>query len=138
MPRPEWKPVDPSKPWNRNGRRIVFYLISGGRLRKKFAKKKTNHLQDDPERWRWILEPMPELSGSRHAYAREYLHETIERLQQIGVLKLRFREPDEITSVDVDVAKARDLLERTDWDGNWTGQPTDLRAIVREARKERR
>ncbi len=140
MPKPNWPARDPSKPFNRKGRRVLFYLLNDGRLRAKHHKKKTNHLQEDPERWDWILEPMPHLVGqTRLAFERRHPRPgVIEKLQDRGILRRPLREKDEITRADiVDEAEAWRLVRGTDSDGNWL-TPSSLAAIVREARKEKR
>lgn len=135
------EPADPTKPFSRTKRRVLFYLYRNGRLRKQLARDAKDHkiLSRDPERYYWLLEPMPEIVWRGHI-ARERLipREVIEELQARGYLRHRFAEPDEITRVDLAIpdAELEDLFAKTDWNGNWI--KPGLRQIVEQARRESR
>lgn len=132
-------PADPTKPFSRTKRRVLFYLSRGGRLRKQLCRDKKDHkiFSRDPERCFWLLEPMPEVVWRGNLVReRRITKEIIDDLQLRGYLRVRFAEPDEITKVDLKISDSelQDLFSRTDWNGNWI-KPS-LAAIVEQARSE--
>lgn len=132
-------PADPTKPLNRTTRRVLFYLSRNGRLRKQICRDRKNHKRftSDPEKYYWILEPMPEIVWRGNVVReRRVSRSIIEGMQAKGYLRNRLAEPDEITCVDLGASEEelRDLFARTDWNGNWV--KPGLSAIVERARRE--
>lgn len=123
---PDMTPRDPSKPLTRATRRVLVFLLNRGRLqrqRKVLPGRKVQILNPDPREHYWILvSPKPHCTADlklfkpgRKGY--RLTRESIALLVSKGYLR-GISGSDEASEDNV-TAKGRDVVARTDWNGNW-------------------
>lgn len=121
----KWQPRDPSKPFARGGKRVLYFLIMGGRLlkqRKVLPGRKVRIEDSDPRRHYWVLVAprayaLPEGGSFRPRPAqRRVSKELVDRLWRAKLIT--GVAGDELDGSNV-TDQGRDYVERTDWNGNW-------------------
>jgi hypothetical protein len=123
---PDMTPRDPSKPLTRATRRVLVFLLNRGALkqqRKVLPGRKVRIEDPDPREHYWILiAPAPHLvEGTNNVFRagrKEYrlTRELVASLVAKGYLR-GISEGE--ASEDNVTAKGRDVVARTDWNGNW-------------------
>lgn len=123
---PDMTPRDPDKPLTRATRRVLYFLLHGGRLkqqRKVLPGRKVRIENPDPREHYWILvSPKPHIpEGStvpwkagrkQYQLTRESIAGLVAKGYLCGVSEGEASE-ESVTQ------KGRDVVARTDWNGNW-------------------
>lgn len=123
---PDMTPRDPLKPFSRAGRRVLYFLLMGGRLKQQrclLPGRKVRIENPDPREHYWILvSPKPHIpeggTNTFKAGRKEYRlnRESIALLVAKGYLR-GISEGE--ASADNVTPKGREAVSRTDWNGNW-------------------
>lgn len=122
---PDMTPQDPSKPLTRSTRRVLVFLLYGGRLKRQrrvLPGRKVRIEDPDPRNHYWILvAPKPQHAPGKAMFKagrKEYRlsKESIALLVAKGYLAGISEGEGSEESV---TAKGRDAVSRTDWNGNW-------------------
>jgi hypothetical protein len=121
----QWMPRDPDKPLTRATRRVLVFLTYGGCLKRQqrvLSGRKVRIPDPDPRNHYWILvAPKPRHAPGKPMWKAgrpEYrlTKETIAGLVAKGYLRgISEGEAGE----DNVTARGRDIVSRTDWNGNW-------------------